>query len=110
MSRVTLGAARIAGLWYSSIFAPPRPLRDSNANTHALLLKYCTLKVRYYRTSESDVEQVYHTAAVVSHRLLRRLALGRRRRELLAQRELVLVRLRVRVRVRVRLRGRGRGR
>ena len=58
----------------------------------------------------SDVEQVYHAAAVVGHRLLRRLALGRRRRELLAQRELVLVRLRVRVRVRVRVRGRGRGR
>ena len=58
----------------------------------------------------SDVEQVYHAAAVVGHRLLRRLALGRRRRELLAQRELVLVRLRVRVRVRVRVKGRGRGR
>ena len=85
----------------------------SRTPTHTKVLKY-----RGRAAAGSDVEQVYHAAAVVSHRLLRRLALGRRRRELLAQRELVLVQLvwvrvrvgvRVRVRVKVRVRGRGRG-
>eukprot|EP00964_Phaeocystis_antarctica_P132175 scaffold96212_cov65-Phaeocystis_antarctica.AAC.1 len=61
--------------------------RQTHTHTHTTTLLLKDTRQR------SDVEQVYHAAAVVSHRLLRRLALGRRRRELLAQRELVLVQL-----------------